>query len=36
MGVETLCCYITAFDAEQTERNTDWGKIALGQPYMID
>lgn len=27
MGVERLCCYITAFDAEQTGRNTDWLKI---------
>lgn len=30
MGVERLCCYITAFDAEQTGRNTDWGKIVWG------
>jgi len=30
MGVETLYCYVTAFDTEQTERNTDWGKIVLG------
>ena len=26
-GVERLYCYITAFDAGQTGRNTDWGKI---------
>ena len=30
MGVERLCCCITAFDAGQTGRNTDWGKIVWG------
>lgn len=30
MGVERLCCYKTAFDAGQTGRNTDWGKIVWG------
>ena len=27
MGVEWLCCYITAFDAEQTGHNTDWARL---------
>ena len=30
IGVEMLCCYITALDAEQTGRNTDWVKIVWG------
>ena len=30
MGVQTLCCYVTAFDAEQTGRNTDWARLCWG------